>query len=109
MAEGQITAVLVVASDIYGRSEAKRRECSRGWDERGFAGKEERRILSNFGNYPVSPLRKFAFGKAPMAGGGRSFRWCFCFHGHCERIPGGVADLRREGLPKPPASSGSGL
>lgn len=61
MVEGQKTAVLVVASDIYGRPEAKRRECSRGWDERGFAEKEERRILSNFGNIPVRMLRKFAF------------------------------------------------
>jgi hypothetical protein len=44
---------MAVASDIYGRPEAKRRECSRGRDERGFAEKDERRVLSNFGNYPA--------------------------------------------------------
>jgi hypothetical protein len=38
------------ASDIYGRSEAKGRECSQGRDASGFAEKAGRRVLSNFGN-----------------------------------------------------------
>jgi hypothetical protein len=41
MIESQKTAVQAVASDIYGRPEAKRRESSRDKEEKGFAAGEE--------------------------------------------------------------------